>query len=146
MPKKYRRAEPIIPHIHKALGEFLKLELKKGSMNYSEFAREFKRFGKPETEASIRCKLSRGTYSALFLMLALDILKRDAIGRREIMSPANKAASESGRRVPKLRYSGSGDAATENYSNSRDWLPGSATPLLLSGSRSGWVSRKRGAP
>ncbi len=54
---------------------FLKAELRRAGITYGELAKRLKRQGFDETEASIRAKLSRGTFSATFLLATLAALE-----------------------------------------------------------------------
>jgi GTPase len=47
---------------------FIKAELKRANVTYSELARRLKDHGLQETEASIKAKLARGTFAATFLL------------------------------------------------------------------------------
>ena len=53
---------------------FLKAEMKRAGATYAELARRLTERGMEETEASITSKLARGTFSAVFLIAALDAL------------------------------------------------------------------------
>jgi hypothetical protein len=53
---------------------FLKAELKRADMNYKDFAEKLTSHGLEETEVGIASKLSRGTFSATFLVAALAVL------------------------------------------------------------------------
>ena len=92
MPRKVRPKTPVIGDMQYSLGEFLKSELSQRNMRYGEFAKKFARFGRMETEASIRNKLARGKFSAVFLLLSLQILRRDRIDLRSIMEAGKRAA------------------------------------------------------
>ena len=50
---------------------FLKAELKRAEISYSELARRLNAKGFQETEASITSKLGRGTFAATFFLAAL---------------------------------------------------------------------------
>ena len=59
---------------------FLKAELKRANVTYSELAERLKVHGLPgETEASIKAKLKRGTFAATFLLAALAALELDGV-------------------------------------------------------------------
>jgi uncharacterized protein DUF6471 len=135
MPKKYRRGAAILPHIRKALGKFLKDKLEK-KMTYREFAKKFASYDKRETEASIRCKLSRGTYSALFLILALDIVKPDKIELWRIMNSAKRATANE-KRASMARKRESDNLESENSSRD-DWRYSSHMSHPSPGSIGGW--------
>ena len=57
----------------------LKLELTRQNITYGELTERLKKMGVAETEPNIRNKLSRGTFSAMFLIQCLE-----AIGVREL--------------------------------------------------------------
>jgi Domain of unknown function (DUF6471) len=50
---------------------FLKVELAKADVGYRDLAELLKKHGLQETEASIANKISRGTFSATFLLASL---------------------------------------------------------------------------
>ena len=54
---------------------FLKAEMKRAGVTYSELARRLKEHGLEETEASISSKLARGTFAATFLLAVLAALE-----------------------------------------------------------------------
>ena len=59
---------------------FLKAELKRAGVTYSELAKRLKSHGlSTETEASIKAKLKRGTFSATFLLATLAALEMDGV-------------------------------------------------------------------
>lgn len=63
---------------------FLKAELARADVGYRELAERLKKHGMKETEASIANKISRGTFSATFLLASLkaidaDVLRLDAV-------------------------------------------------------------------
>jgi hypothetical protein len=63
---------------------FLKAELARADVGYRELAERLKKHGMKETEASIANKISRGTFSATFLLAALiaveaEIVRLDSI-------------------------------------------------------------------
>ena len=54
---------------------FLKAELKRAGITYSQLAEKLKEHGLPnETEASIKAKLKRGTFPATFFLACLAVL------------------------------------------------------------------------
>lgn len=64
---------------------FLKAELKRGGLTYSELAERLKKHGlAAETEASIKAKLRRGTFAATFLLAALAALELDGVRLEDI--------------------------------------------------------------
>lgn len=58
---------------------YLKAELKRAKITYADLAERLKEHGLQETEASIKAKLSRGTFPATFLLAVVA-----AIGLAEI--------------------------------------------------------------
>ena len=58
---------------------FLKAELKRAGVTYSELATRLEGHGLKETEASIANKLSRGTIAATFLLAVLAALEIEGI-------------------------------------------------------------------
>ena len=54
---------------------FLKAELKRAGITYSQLAEKLKEHGLPnETEASIKAKLKRGTFPATFFLACLAVI------------------------------------------------------------------------
>ena len=58
---------------------FLKAELARADVGYRELAERLKKHGLDESEASIANKVSRGTFSATFLLATLRALELDTI-------------------------------------------------------------------
>ncbi len=54
---------------------FLKAEMKRAGVTYSQLAERLKDHGLEETEASITSKLSRGTFAATFFLAVLAALE-----------------------------------------------------------------------
>ena len=52
----------------------LKVELTRHNVTYGELAERLKKMGVPETEPNVRNKLSRGTFSAMFLVQCLEAI------------------------------------------------------------------------
>ncbi len=50
---------------------FFKAELKRADVTYDDLAARLSKMGIPETKASIANKISRGTFSAAFLLASL---------------------------------------------------------------------------
>ncbi len=63
---------------------FLKAELKRAGVTYSELARRLKEHGLEETEASISSKLARGTFAATFLIATLAALEIEGLRVEDI--------------------------------------------------------------
>lgn len=60
-----------IPPWEERAKRFLKAELARADIGYRELAERLGKHGLEETEASIANKLSRGTFSATFMLAAL---------------------------------------------------------------------------
>jgi len=59
---------------------FIKAELKRANVTYSELARRLNEHGLAgETEASVNSKLVRGTFSATFLVAVLAVLELEGL-------------------------------------------------------------------
>lgn len=58
---------------------FLKAELARADVGYRELAERLKKHGMKETEASIANKISRGTFSATFLLASLKAIEVDSL-------------------------------------------------------------------
>jgi hypothetical protein len=58
---------------------FLKAELARADVGYRDLAERLKKHGMKETEASIANKISRGTFSATFLLASLKAIEADII-------------------------------------------------------------------
>ena len=58
---------------------FLKAEMKRAGVTYSELAKRLKEHGLEETEASITSKLARGTFAATFLLATLAALDLEGV-------------------------------------------------------------------
>ena len=58
---------------------FLKAELARAEIGYRELAERLAKHGLKETEASIANKISRGTFSATFLLASLKAIDADVI-------------------------------------------------------------------
>jgi hypothetical protein len=54
---------------------YLKAELARADIGYRELAERLKKHGLKETEASIANKISRGTFSATFLLASLKAIE-----------------------------------------------------------------------
>jgi hypothetical protein len=64
---------------------FLKAELKRAGVTYSELAERLAKHGlKTETEASIKSKLARGTFAATFLLAVLAALELEGVRLEDI--------------------------------------------------------------
>ena len=58
---------------------FLKAEMKRAGVTYTELARRLKEHGLEETEASISSKLARGTFAATFFLAVLAALEMEGL-------------------------------------------------------------------
>jgi Domain of unknown function (DUF6471) len=63
---------------------FLKAELARADVGYRELAERLKKHGLRETEASIANKISRGTFSATFLLASLVAIETDTVRLEDI--------------------------------------------------------------
>ena len=63
---------------------FLKAELARADVGYRELAERLKKHGLKETEASIANKISRGTFSATFLLASLIAIEADTVRLEDI--------------------------------------------------------------
>jgi hypothetical protein len=63
---------------------FLKAELARADVGYRELAERLKKHGLEETEASIANKISRGTFSATFLLASLIAIEADTLRLEDI--------------------------------------------------------------
>lgn len=63
---------------------FLKAELARADVGYRELAERLEKHGIKETEASIANKISRGTFSATFLLASLKAIEREQLSLQDI--------------------------------------------------------------
>jgi hypothetical protein len=63
---------------------FLKAELKRADVGYRDLAERLKKHGMQETEASIANKVSRGSFSATFMLAALIAIGAETIRLEDI--------------------------------------------------------------
>lgn len=63
---------------------FLKAELARADIGYRELAELLKKHGLKETEASIANKISRGTFSATFLLASLVAMGTETVRLEDI--------------------------------------------------------------
>ena len=63
---------------------FLKAELARADIGYRELAERLEKHGLRETEASIANKISRGTFSATFLLASLKAIEREQLSLEDI--------------------------------------------------------------
>lgn len=63
---------------------FLKAELARAEIGYRELAERLEKHGLKETEASIANKISRGTFSATFLLATLKAIEREQLSLQDI--------------------------------------------------------------
>jgi hypothetical protein len=63
---------------------YLKAELTRADVGYRELAERLKKHGLKETEASIANKISRGTFSATFLLASLIAIEADTVRLEDI--------------------------------------------------------------
>jgi urease accessory protein UreF len=63
---------------------FLKAEMKRAGVTYTELAKRLKEHGLEETEASITSKLARGTFAATFFLACIAALELEGIRLEDI--------------------------------------------------------------
>ncbi|QXX75357.1 DUF6471 domain-containing protein [Methylovirgula sp. HY1] len=63
---------------------YLKAEMKRAGVTYSELAKRLEAHGLHETEASITSKLARGTFAATFFLGCVAALELDGIRLEDI--------------------------------------------------------------
>lgn len=63
---------------------FLKAEMKRAGVTYSELARRLEEHGLQETEASITNKLARGTFAATFFIASVAALEMEGFRIEDI--------------------------------------------------------------
>jgi hypothetical protein len=63
---------------------FLKAELARADVGYRELAERLKKHGMTETQASVANKISRGTFSATFMLAALLAIGVEAVKLEDI--------------------------------------------------------------
>jgi hypothetical protein len=73
-----------IPSWEERAKRFLKVELARADVGYRELAERLKKHGLKETEASIANKISRGTFSATFLLAALIAIGAEVVKLEDI--------------------------------------------------------------
>ena len=63
---------------------FLKAELVRAGVGYRELAERLKKHGMKETEASVANKMSRGTFSATFMLASLIAIGAETVRLEDI--------------------------------------------------------------
>lgn len=58
---------------------FLKAEMKKAGVTYTELAKRLKKHGFKETEASITMKLKRGAFAASFMLACVAAMELEGV-------------------------------------------------------------------
>lgn len=58
---------------------FLKAEMKRAGVTYTELAKRLEAHGLHETEASITSKLARGSFAATFMLAVVAALEMDGV-------------------------------------------------------------------
>ena len=61
------------------VSRFLKAEMKRAGVTYTELAKRLEEHGLQETEASITSKLARGTFAATFFLAVLAALELEGL-------------------------------------------------------------------
>lgn len=69
----------------------LKAELKRRNMSYRDLAERLTAAGSPENERNLTNKISRGGFTAAFLLLCLRVIGCEAVDIRHIPAPAETA-------------------------------------------------------
>jgi Domain of unknown function (DUF6471) len=77
-------SKPKTPSWEDRAKRFLKAELARADIGYRELAERLKKHGLDETEASIANKISRGTFSATFLLASLKAIEREQLNLEDI--------------------------------------------------------------
>ncbi len=73
-----------LPSWEERAKRFLKAELARADVGYRELAELLAKHGLKETEASIANKISRGTFSATFLLASLKAIEREQLSLEDI--------------------------------------------------------------
>jgi len=76
--------KPKAPSWEERAKRFLKAELARADIGYRELAERLEKHGLRETEASIANKISRGTFSATFLLASLKAIEREHLSLQDI--------------------------------------------------------------
>jgi hypothetical protein len=63
---------------------YLKAELARADVGYRDLAERLKKHGMQETEASVTNKISRGTFSATFLLASLKAIEADNLRLEDV--------------------------------------------------------------
>jgi urease accessory protein UreF len=61
------------------VSRFLKAEMKRAGVTYTQLAERLKEHGLEETEASISSKLARGTFAATFFLAVIAALELEGV-------------------------------------------------------------------
>jgi hypothetical protein len=77
------RTKPL-PSWEERAKRFLKAELARADVGYRELTELLAKHGLRETEASIANKISRGTFSATFLLASLKAIEREQLSLQDI--------------------------------------------------------------
>jgi hypothetical protein len=76
--------KPKPPSWEERAKRFLKAELARADVGYRELAERLGKHGLKETEASVANKISRGTFSATFLLASLIAIEADTVRLEDI--------------------------------------------------------------
>jgi hypothetical protein len=79
MPKNTFKDNPLVQEYEEKAKNLLKSELKRRGVGYRELAEKLTAMGVPETERNLANKISRGGFTAAFLVQCLS-----AIGAKEV--------------------------------------------------------------
>lgn len=79
MPKNSFKDKPLTAEYEEKAKNLLKAELKRKGVGYRELAEKLSAMGAPETERNIANKISRGGFTAAFMLQCLE-----AVGAQEV--------------------------------------------------------------
>lgn len=76
--------KPKLPSWEERAKRFLKAELARADIGYRELAERLEKHGLKESEASIANKISRGTFSATFLLASLSAIGTNTVRLEDV--------------------------------------------------------------
>ncbi|MBV8977979.1 MAG: hypothetical protein JO261_00170 [Alphaproteobacteria bacterium] len=79
MPKNTFKSNPLTAKYEERAKNLLKGELKRQGLTYADLAERLAALGVQETERNLANKISRGGFTAAFLLQCFDSLKLDVI-------------------------------------------------------------------
>ena len=83
MPKNAYKESPVTQEYEERAKNLLKAELKRRGLSYRELAEKLAAIGVGETERNLNNKISRGGFSAAFLIQCLDAIGCQALRLEE---------------------------------------------------------------